>query len=263
MTRETEARLESAMAAARAAGGLIKESFGKQFRTEFKGHRDLVTEIDRQSERLLRTALHDQHPEIPFWGEEFGRDKPQADLTWIVDPLDGTKNFVHGYPNVAVSIALVRDNIPLIGVVYDPLRDAMFHAVKGGGAFLDGSQLEVSRTARVEDAIVVTGFTLDPPHQGDLILMACQRCQGLRRGGAAALDLCHLAAGHLDAQWEWHLKPWDLAAAALMIEEAQGTVTRIDGGPFDLFGGQILATNTTLHREFVSLLRSPAQAPRA
>lgn len=260
MTRETEVRLESAMAAARAAGGLIKESFGKKFRTEAKGHKDLVTEVDRQSELLLRTTLHDQHPDISFWGEEFGRDETQGDLTWLVDPLDGTKNFVHGYPNVAVSIALVSANVPLIGVVYDPLRDHMFHAVKGHGAYQDGVKLEVSRTSKATDAIVVTGFTLDPSHQRELILMACEVCQGLRRGGAAALDLCHLAAGHLDAMWEWHLKPWDLAAASLLIQEAQGTVTRIDGTAFDLFGGQILASNTSLHREFVTLLRCPAQA---
>lgn len=254
MIQDTEARLDSAVAAARAAGAFIKESFGKGFIPEFKGHRDPVTEVDREAELLIRSRLQQDHPEIEFWGEEFGRTSDAGGLTWLVDPLDGTKNFVHGYPFVAVSIALVRDDKPEIAVVFDPLRDQLYHAVRGYGAFLDGERLEASRTATVEEALVVTGFTFRPLRQRELLVRACEQCQGLRRGGAAVLDLCQVALGSIDAMWQFNLMPWDLAAASLLIEEAQGTVTRVDGSPFDIHGNQILATNTTLHKKFVDLL---------
>lgn len=221
---------------------------------DYKQYKDPVTEIDRECERQIRGILGKEHPEIAFWGEEYGTEDRNAPLTWIVDPLDGTKNFVHGYPFVAVAIALVENDEATIGVVYDPLRDEMFSAVKGQGAQLNGKTIAVSQTQKIEDALVVTTLSCDPPEQGPLLLKACSRCQGVRRGGAAALDLCQLAAGRLDTVWEWHLRPWDLAASSLIIREAQGTVTKHDGSAFDIFGGQILATNTNLHQAVVRML---------
>ncbi len=254
MDRPTETRLDSAIRAAKSAGALIRDTFGSGISAQFKTPKDPVTEIDRRSEVMIRDALLAEHPEIEFWGEEFGRSSSSASLVWVVDPLDGTKNFVHGYPFVAVSIALVRDSKPLLGVVYDPLRDELFHATRGGGAYRNEQRLEVSRAAHLNEAMVVTSFHTFPPQQMALIAKACDNCQGLRRGGASALDLCQLAAGRLEAMWEWNLRPWDLAAAVLIIEEAQGSVTKVDGTPFDLLNGEILATNTSLHRQFVDLL---------
>lgn len=246
--------LESAIVAARMAGSRIRRNLGRPPVVELKGPSDLVTSIDRACEHIINDYLTQAHPEVDFWGEECGQKNPEALLTWIVDPLDGTKNFVHGYPFVAVSIALVYAGEPQVGVVFDPLRDELFQAIKGKGAFLNGMKLEVSRTRKLADALVVTSFAPWPPKQKELIWQACTQCQGLRRGGASALDLCQLAAGRLDAIWEWRLQPWDLAAATLILHEAQGTITDHDGKPFELSTGRILASNTSLHRAMVDFL---------
>jgi myo-inositol-1(or 4)-monophosphatase len=256
MHRQTEARRHSAVAAAQQAGAFIRESFGRPLRVELKGPTDPVTEVDRHCELMIRDSLSQRHPEISFWGEEFGGWRRQeSDWFWLVDPLDGTKNFVHGYPFVAVSIALVHHQAVQLGVVYDPLREELFHAIAGGGAFLNGTPIEVSRAQRLEQALVVTTLSAQSPPQKELLWAACSRCQGLRRGGASALDLCQLAAGRLDAMWEWDLSPWDTAAATLLVREAGGTVTRFDGSPFELESRQLLATNTSLQRALVDLLR--------
>lgn len=247
-------RLESAVKAARAAGALIKNRFGGRFRVDYKKAKDPVTEVDRTCETAIRTILEKAHPEIGFWGEESGKSGPQTHTTWLVDPLDGTKNFVHGYPFVAVSIALIEHGEVQIGVVYDPLRDEMFSASRGRGAHLNGRTMTVSETQDIAEALIATTMHDYPPNQGALLLKAFHKCQGVRRGGAAALDLAQIAAGRLDAIWEWNLQPWDLAAATILIQEAQGTVTTPSGGVFDLMEGSILATNTNLHRDFVEFL---------
>lgn len=254
MNHLAEARLQCAIKAARAAGAIIKNRFGTAFDVEYKSHQDPVTEVDRACERQIREILSKDFPEIEIWGEEFGTTDPDADLLWIVDPLDGTKNFVHGYPFVAVSIALVERSRSILGVVYDPVRDELFTALRGQGARLNGHPIKVSETENLSEALVVTTLSIDPAQQADLILKACTYCQGVRRGGAAALDLCQVAAGRLDTVWEWSLRPWDLAAASLIIEEAEGTVTKPDGSPFEIRGGSILASNTNLHRKAVTLL---------
>lgn len=249
-----ESRLQSAVKAARAAGAIIKNRFGGDFEVQYKMAKDPVTEVDRACEEAIRQILTGEHPEIAFWGEESGRSAPQASTTWLVDPLDGTKNFVHGYPFVAVSIALVVEGQVHIGVVYDPLRDEMFTATRGEGTRLNGVPVTVSHTSKMEEALIATTMHSWPPHQGALIVKACQSCQGVRRGGAAALDLAQVAAGRLDAVWEWFLRPWDVAAAIILIEEAQGTVTNPFGEPYDLQEGSLLATNTNLHKAFIDFL---------
>jgi len=147
-----------------------------------------------------------------------------------------------------VAIGLVRDSHPILGVVYDPLRDEMFSAFEGRGTTLNGRPVTVSKTNRVNEALIVTALNSMPGHQMELIWKACMFCQGVRRGGAAALDLAQIAAGRVDAAWEWSLQPWDLAAAYVLIPEAQGTVTQPDGKPFDVHAGRVLASNTNLHR---------------
>lgn len=255
MTQGSEPLLNSAVKAARAAGAIIKNRFGGDFEVRYKNFKDPVTEVDRACEEQIRSILLKDHPHIAFWGEETGRSDEEATETWIVDPLDGTKNFVHGYPFVAVAIALVRNSEPVVGVVYDPVRDELFSAVKGEGAYLNGQPINVSDTTTLAECLVVTTLSDWPTEQGTLILKACKSCQGVRRGGASALDLCQVAAGRLDAVWEWYLKPWDLAASSLIIQEAQGTVTQPDGRPFDIHQGRVLATNTNLHRAFVEFLQ--------
>lgn len=250
MTELAELRLKSAIKAARSAGALIKNRFGTNFKVAYKSGWDPVTEVDEACEKQIKDILTSEHPSIAFCGEESGSTDANARLTWIVDPLDGTKNYVHGYPFVAVSIALVEDGEPTLGVIYDPIRDELFSAVKGEGAFLDGEPITVSECEEISDALVVTTLGVWPEVQGNLLLKACQYCQGVRRGGAAALDLAQLAAGRVDAIWEWNLKPWDVAAAIVLIREAQGTVTDHDGSSFDFDNCRILATNTNLHKAF-------------
>ncbi len=259
MTDRDESRLKSAIKASKAAGAIIRNRFGGHFDVEFKNFKDPVTEVDRACEETIKALLAKEHPDVAFWGEESGSSDHNASLTWIVDPLDGTKNFVHGYPFVAVSIALVQDSVPILGVVYDPIRDELFTATSGGGAFLNQTPIAVSQAQSLSESLIVTTLSTWPLGQGPLILKACERCQGVRRGGASALDLCQVAAGRLDAVWEWYLKPWDLAAAVLIIQEAQGTVTKPDGTPFDLFEGQILASNTNLHKAFSDLINESSQ----
>ena len=248
MSNLLEKQLASAEKAARAAGAIIKNRFETDFQVDLKGAGDLVTEVDRACEAKIKSLLADEHPDIAFWGEESGSTDRHATYSWVVDPLDGTKNFVHGYPFVAVAIGLVRDSHPILGVVYDPLRDEMFSAFEGRGTTLNGRPVTVSKTNRVNEALIVTALNSMPGHQMELIWKACMFCQGVRRGGAAALDLAQIAAGRVDAAWEWSLQPWDLAAAYVLITEAQGTVTQPDGKPFDVHAGRVLASNTNLHR---------------
>ncbi|MCA9775454.1 MAG: inositol monophosphatase [Candidatus Eremiobacteraeota bacterium] len=252
--------LASAEKAAKAAGAIIKNRFETDFQVDLKGPGDLVTEVDRACEDKIRSILAEEHPEIAFWGEESGSTDRNATYSWVVDPLDGTKNFVHGYPFVAVSIGLVRNSHPILGVVYDPLRDELFSAYEGRGTTLNGRPVSVSQTSKVNDALIVTALNSMPKRQMELIWQACMYCQGVRRGGAAALDLAQIAAGRVDAAWEWSLHPWDLAAAYVLITEAQGTVTQPDGKPFDLHAGRVLATNTNLHRAFSAMVNSSAEA---
>lgn len=254
MSFDDQGYLGSAKAAARIAGAKIRASIGKQFTIENKGPSDLVTSVDRDCELLIRNTLAQEHPEVAFWGEEFGREDSHSRLTWLVDPLDGTKNFVHGYPFIAVSIALLKDEQPVVAAVYDPLRDEIFHASLGKGSFCNEIPIEVSHTRSLNQAIVATSFSGHPQQQKELIWQACLNCQGLRRGGASALDLCQVAAGRLDAMWEWYLRPWDLAAAVLIIQEAKGTVSDMKGSSFQLTNGQVLATNTNLHKQMVDFI---------
>lgn len=254
MKRELERHLVAAEKAARAAGAIIRNRFETDFQVALKGPGDLVTEVDRACEDKIRSILAETHPEIAFWGEESGSTDRNATYSWVVDPLDGTKNFVHGYPFVAVSIGLIRESHPILGVIYDPLRDELFSAAEGAGATLNGRPITVSQTDSMQNAMVVTSLGSMPQHRLDLISQACIYCQGVRRGGAAALDLAQLAAGRIDAAWEWTLRPWDLAAAYVIITEAEGTVTQPDGRPFDLHSGKVLASNTNLHPAFIRLI---------
>ena len=240
------------------AGLLIHDFYERGVRTEYKGDVDLVTEADRASEKLIVEKLHQTFPSHGVFGEEGTRDGLEAEYRWYVDPLDGTTNFAHGFPYFCVSLGLEhrpaglapdKDGELVAGVIYQPIHNELFVAEKGSGAFLNGRRLHVSKTAQLQEALLATGFPSHKRHENPNIHFYQQltlRSHGVRRAGAAALDLAYTAAGRFDAYWEFNLNPWDTAAGVLMMTEAGGTMTKFDGSPFELNSREILATTGLL-----------------
>ncbi len=254
--------------AAHRAARSLKRDLGEveQLQVSLKGPRNFVTAADRRAEAILREELAKARPDYGFIGEEGGA-QAGSDKThrWIVDPLDGTTNFLHGIPHFAIAIALERNGAIVAGLVYNPANDEMFIAERGKGAFLNDKRIRVAARQRLADAIVACGL----PHygRGDLTLArseiaAAQRAfAGLRRYGAATLDLAWVAAGRLDAYWERDLSPWDLAAGSLLVREAGGFISDLDGGDAILAKGNVVAGNETMHRELLRLLQDAAREP--
>jgi len=251
--------LDFARQTARMAGGLLRERAHRRHRVEHKGAVDLVTEVDRLSEGAIVGAIHSTYPEHPVQAEEGTSRSESSALRWIVDPLDGTTNYAHGYPCYSVSLALERQGRIDLGVVYDPLRDELFEARRGGGARLNGELLSVSITDRLTDSLLATGFPYDirtsPDNNLDHFALFALRAQGIRRDGSAALDLCYLAAGRFDGFWEMKLSPWDVAAGALMVSEAGGRLSDFSGGPFRIDGRQVIASNGRIHEQMIAVLQ--------
>jgi len=249
--------LDAAVELARESGAILLEGYGTIHAPERKGRIDLVTEFDRRSERALLAGLRQRFPTHAVLAEESGAHDGAA-VRWLVDPLDGTTNFAHNYPFFCVSIAAEVAGKLTAAAVYDPVREELFTATTGGGAALNGSPIHVSPIARVEDALLVTGFPYDVREHPERILERFTafllRAQGVRRDGSAALNLCYLAMGRFDGFWESHLSPWDMAAGVLILEEAGGLATNFVGGPLDLAGKQILATNGKLHEEMKQIV---------
>ncbi len=245
------------------AGRLLMARFGGARRVRSKGVGDIVTAADRASERLIRSRLRAAFPAIPVLGEEQGgpRDFDRVDRLWVVDPLDGTVNFAHGYPVFSVSIALVERGAPVAGVVHDPTRGESFCAERGRGAGRPGERLAVSGRRALGAALLSTGFA----YQGGSKLARSLRRFGrlqhatraLRRPGSAAIDLAYVAAGRFDGFWEEGLNPWDVAAGILLVEEAGGRVTDYQGRPFRLDSPAILASNGRLHVAIRDRLKEP------
>jgi myo-inositol-1(or 4)-monophosphatase len=260
------ALLNVMIAAARKAARSLKRDFGEveHLQVSLKGPANFVCAADRRAEEILRAELAKARPGYGFLGEEGGRQEG-ADKThcWIVDPLDGTTNFLHSIPQFAISIALERDGTIVAGVIYNPANEELFIAERGKGAFLNDKRLRVAARKRLAEAVVACGL----PHlgRGDLALfrkefsVVQEKVAGLRRFGAAALDLAWVAAGRLDGYWERNLSPWDMAAGIIMVREAGGFVTDLDGRD-DIFGkAEILAGNDTLHGELLALIRQAAK----
>ena len=245
--------------AAREAGTLLLDQLGR-IQVELKGAIDLVTEADRASERLLVQRLHDLLPEAAILAEEGSGTSGSAGLRWVVDPLDGTTNYAHGYPVFCVSIALERSGATELGVVLDPTRDECFTARRGHGAFLNDEPIRVSATGKLDAALLVTGFPYDvrDTARDNLTQFRAflKTARAVRRSGSAALDLCYVAAGRFDAFWEESLAPWDMAAGALIVEEAGGRITGYRGEAHDIESGNILATNGHVHGEMQSILET-------
>jgi myo-inositol-1(or 4)-monophosphatase len=249
--------------AARRAGRSLKRDLGEieNLQVSLKGPRNFVTAADRRAEQIVYEELAKARPGFGFLGEEGGmRAGTDTSHRWIVDPLDGTTNFLHGIPHFAVSIALERDGAIVAGIVYNPASEDLFIAERGKGAFLNDRRIRVASRERLADAVVACGL----PHlgRGDLALArneiaaAQQHFAGLRRYGAATLDLAWIAAGRLDAYWERELSAWDLAAGSILVREAGGFVSDCDGHDAIFTKGQIVAGNETMHRELIGLLKT-------
>jgi myo-inositol-1(or 4)-monophosphatase len=258
----TELQELSAVVEAVLAGGeVLRRRFGGRLAVSYKGELDLVTEADTESERVIVDLLRRRAPGAAILGEEGGERGGRSSSRYIVDPLDGTTNFAHRYPFFAVSVALEREKEVVAAAVYDPLRQELFTAEKGSGAFLNGERLRVSASRELARALLITGFPYDLRVDLTGSLRLFNRFMGearaIRRDGAAALDLCYVAAGRADGFWEERLKPWDTAAGALLVAEAGGRVTDFAGGPFDGSGREILASNGLIHESMLRVLAEP------
>jgi myo-inositol-1(or 4)-monophosphatase len=242
--------LEVAQEIAREAGGLLSKLFQRHIGFELKGEHDLVTAADRASEKLIIERLRSHFPTHSIVAEEGGAHSGSAEYCWYVDPLDGTTNFAHSFPMYNVTLGLEHAGQVIAGVVFDPERQEMFSSERGSGAYLNNRRIHVSNAARVEDALVATGFPSKKRHRDINVHFYYQLAMithGVRRAGAAALDLAYVASGRLDGFWEFGLNPWDMAAGILLIEEAGGTCSDMKGAPAKLRGSHLLADNGLIH----------------
>ena len=257
MSADAGALRDAAVEIARGAGAILLEGYGRIHAPERKGRIDLVTDYDRRSEAFVLGEIGRRFPEHAVLAEESGAHSGSG-TRWVVDPLDGTTNFAHNYPFFGVSIGVEADGALVAGAVFDPVRDEMFAAALGSGATRNGEPMRVSGIARVEDALLVTGFPYDvrehPERSIPLFQAFLSRAQGIRRDGSAALNMAYLACGRFDGFWELDLSPWDMAAGTLLVREAGGTVTRFDGNDFRIDGRQILASNGRVHAEMQDIL---------
>ena len=248
--------LEAAIEIARDAGALLAHHFERRVSFELKGDFDLVTVADRASEKLVVERLEERFPDHGIVAEEGGGQDGASDYRWYVDPLDGTTNFAHSYPVYNITLALERAGELIAGVIFDPNRDELFTCEKGGGARLNGRRIRVSKAGGLEDSLVATGFPSRRRHLNVNIHFYHQLAMathGVRRGGAAALDLAYVACGRLDAFWEFGLNPWDMAAGKLLVEEAGGACSDMKGGPHQLKSAHILVDNGLIHEEMLLL----------
>jgi len=251
--------LNFAIRVAKDAGRLLRDRVGTRIDVDHKGSINLVTDVDVASERLIREAISTYYPRHEVLGEEGGLSDSDSEYRWIVDPLDGTTNYAHGYPIFCVSIALECKGEIELGVVYDPMRDELFAAEQGAGATLNNRPIHVSKTGELMQGLLSTGFPYDIKtskltnldHWANFAMNA----QALRRDGAAALDLCYVACGRFDGFWELNLSPWDTAAGALIVTEAGGRVTNFSGGPFSNYKPEVVASNGLIHDRMLEVLK--------
>ena len=258
MTLEITNLLSVAWQAVVTAGNLICEHWQQPKSIDYKGAIDLVTSVDRESERRIVEVLQRNFPGHSILSEEeTDLVGGQGDYRWIIDPLDGTTNFAHGYPQFCVSVALEYHGEMILGLVYDPLRRECFRAVKNGGATLNEDPIRISGVRELDKALLATGFPYDQRENAEYYLSFFKafmiRSQGIRRNGSAALDLCYVACGRIDGFWELKLRPWDTAAGALIVEEAGDRVSGLSGNPFSIWGEDTLASNAAVHEEMVSV----------
>lgn len=251
--------LETAIAIVRQAGAIQLEHFGGSFAIEKKGAIDLVTDVDLAVERMCRAHLGRAFPDHQVLGEEYGvTGAGGASHVWIFDPIDGTTNFAHGLPIFCSALALEVDGRVDVAAIYDPTRDELFTAERGRGAWLNGARMHVSAQETLIDSLLVTGFPYSVHGGREEVLSLFDafmgRSRAVRRLGSAALDICYVAAGRMDGFWEQGLGPWDIAAAALLVEEAGGQISDLDGRPFELRTGRLLASNGHIHDQMLETI---------
>jgi myo-inositol-1(or 4)-monophosphatase len=250
---------ETAIMLAREAGALIRDLLHQDRAITHKGMVDLVTDADHASEEIVAGGLSAAFPEHRLIGEEGSRGRETSPYGWLIDPIDGTTNYAHRYPHFAVSIALEFHGEPVLGVVYDPMRDELFWARLGGGAFLNDEPIRVSATTDLIQSLLATGFSYNIAERtaGYALWTDINSIvQGVRRDGAAALNMCYVAAGRLDGYFERPVNPWDIGAGAIVVREAGGTLTNLDGEPFGLYDNQVIATNGLIHDELTDRIQS-------
>lgn len=253
--------IELAIRAAREAGAILQDFAARGFRIEHKGRINLVTEADLASERHIKELIAAHYPTHKILAEESGASAHTSDeYTWIIDPLDGTTNFSHGYPCYAVSIGIEHKGQSIAGVIYDPTRDELFAAERGAGATLNGEKIRVSEIDSLERALLVSGFPYDVRERMNDYLPAWEaflhHAQAVRRLGAAAIDMACVACGRMEGFWEKGLNAWDVAAGWVIIEEAGGRVTKLDGSAFDNHSSSLLCTNGKVHDEMLGVIDS-------
>jgi myo-inositol-1(or 4)-monophosphatase len=254
--------LTVAIEAAREAGRFLKYSVGKVRNIEVKQGevRNLVSEIDKGSEERIISIIRRHYPTHAILAEEGGGSASSSEYKWIIDPLDGTTNFLHGVPIFSVTIAIERKGEIVGGVTYDPNADELYTAERGSGAYLNGKRLRVSESSELVNSLLVTGFPYDlaarPGRTVEHFIRFLMEARGVRRLGSAALDLAFVAAGRFDGFWEVYLNPWDMAAGSLLVTEAGGNVSGYEGGPLDLYAKRIVASNGRIHDRMVELLQT-------
>jgi myo-inositol-1(or 4)-monophosphatase len=249
---------ETAIEAARRGGAVLQQKHGQHIEIKHKGEIDLVTEADTLSEEVIITLIEERYPYHYILSEEKGTRKRSSPYKWIIDPLDGTTNFAHGYPMFCVSVGLEYEGEVILGAVYDPIANEMFSTKKGGGAFLNGKRIHVSEVKDLSEALLTTGFPYDIRQDTvdniNYFSNFCRKAQAVRRPGSAALDLCYVASGRFDGFWEMKLFPWDVSAGALLVEEAGGKVTDFNGNTFDIYAREVLASNGLIHQDMIDVL---------
>ena len=254
--------LELAFRLARAAGEIQRDRYATDLEIHTKSAPvDLVTDVDKACEALIVGTLESERPEDAILAEEGGeRIRAEAAWRWVIDPLDGTTNYAHAYPRFCVSIGVEFQDARSVAVVYDPLMDELYHAVAGGGAYLNGRPIRVSKETALDRSLLATGFAYDrrKSEQDNLDNFAAflKAARALRRDGSAALDLCYVAAGRLDGFWEFKLAPWDVAAGYLIVEEAGGRCSDASGGAAPASGSEVVASNGHIHEAMLEVLRS-------
>ena len=249
-----------AQEAAHKAGSMLKKNMGEVREIAFKGAVNIVTNFDKRSQEIICEHLSSRFPDHDFLAEEDFHQDRGSDFRWIIDPIDGTTNYAHNFPVFCVSIALENKGEIIAGVVYDPLREEMFYASKEGGAFLNGDKISISCIAELQKSLLATGFPYDiwesQVNNLDHFTNFITRAQAIRRCGAAAIDLCYVACGRFDGFWELKLNPWDIAAGALIVTEAGGSMSDFQGEKFSTYGDETLASNGVIHDQMIKVLQS-------
>jgi len=252
---------ELAVFLATESGKILRENIGKITADDIEDKRpfDYVTEIDRACEQFIINSIKKHFPEHEILAEESGKSKHKNTYRWIIDPLDGTTNFIHGNPHSAVSIALQKEDEIILGVTYDPYRDELFYAEQGKGAYCNNRRIHVSKQEKISNCLIATGFPFKNRHLLDqywcVLSEIFMNVSGIRRTGSAALDLAYVACGRFDGFWELKLSPWDIAAGTIIIEEAGGRITDFEGGDNHIWTGDVIASNVSIHDFILSIVQ--------